>query len=1489
MRKFVLTNIPHSYNARLIKDYIEGTLDVDVVDVKVHPFIPGKALVILKDDLTDFQIASEAVKNERLEGREITIVNTQQEMAIVILNIDCEVLQKDILISYFKEKFANVEAAIKSCKICPDLNIAVVHFHEKYHQVLKDILKMKVHTPLPSKFCHITIEPFYTNFHDFIPTLISEDDESSSDAEIGSEESHSHSDSDSNKSSENVSDVEEKSESENSENESTQPVSKKYDYDTDDAENEEKANTAEESDSSGSESVIFMGKQRNAHSGFRGRGRGSFQRLDHLSREKDKMEYENIDVEKCFREKNAYIGRGAFAMRGRGSKHNNAEKSFNNQGKSSGGRQSHKHISLPKSSTSSFQGCTDKKRNQSQSDSSNDEDNSKRLSKRNSSPRVSFDLSTSAKESEPTNQKASRLHRWRSESSVDNNDSQKNASKKFIWNSSNTSNENISSRKASPLEDKQCVSQPMKKLKSVPIFSGNVASNDSDGKPDISPLQGSRLQKKTRLSEHYKESIDKLEEELKYLSEENARLKDKPKQSEIKLDMTSLQAKLLQPFFNTHQVECQIRYAVKEKAAVITGPDNLVKEFQLNLMLELRKIKEDYVAISKEMLTILTKEKGKKFLLNLGLNGALTAVENDSVKVAAFDENVLLEALKVLKSKLDGKETCTSDVEIPSEKFDHLKLRLEHDLLICVILEEKDITLVGVKDDVDIALRDVNNLLEDIGHYEKSFEVGEPEAKFFYCCLEEKIYSALKLVEITEQLMSETKLLLKFKGQKKNVHEAYQCLREIKDNVRISKWNLKDYFKEHELLLIAKNYDSDRTRLETFDYKEKYLYTFHISEEVDVSSLNQGNITLLDTFFNYQSPELTFDLSSTCKLIIKSEGNITKERSDVLVSLLGPEHDMRKTAVGKAFNSACPSHYKCLNECIDSDPTAKVFTVDKCGKLKCLAICHIVLNKWDSNNPDQSESLLTEAFKSVFSSAKTLGAKSVSFPAVGCGRAFKFPPSKVAEIFLQSLKDEKVETFLEKVAFLASEKDLFEKLKTSAPSIFQVKADSSDERETASEPDAESDYEEDSEGEDIVYPIDRKNLKNVQMTIFTLSKDIVESLKNEKKKSIIEQFLHVDHFQQNLLKRWPKSSWGKIVKEAVQHNVWVEQQQNKTTKDIDFCLTGQREKVLQVKSFINQEFLDVTKYLPKKQLISSQAPKRGTLEFMKFAIESDERFPSYWSINSNKKCLRKLREGRIIEPGEFDLLVSVDPATKDAVSKLFLQTMDPTRIGHGADAQGIAYTKLDVIDVQRVENPELFDTYRRERERLFRKMVQIGCVCKNIGTIGGSNTDVATAPLLNDSLKKELYHEINEHYLFHGAKADTITTLINSGLDPRVSNESCMFGKGIYTAEKSTKADQYADIRGQRVPNGTPLKMILTRLLLGNVFVCDSSHKSVRSKDSIKLSRPPCMKCQEDKCLCPDQILYDSVLGDGKWLFREFVVYHSNCCYPEFVITYRRL
>lgn len=155
----------------------------------------------------------------------------------------------------------------------------------------------------------------------------------------------------------------------------------------------------------------------------------------------------------------------------------------------------------------------------------------------------------------------------------------------------------------------------------------------------------------------------------------------------------------------------------------------------------------------------------------------------------------------------------------------------------------------------------------------------------------------------------------------------------------------------------------------------------------------------------------------------------------------------------------------------------------------------------------------------------------------------------------------------------------------------------------------------------------------------------------------------------------------------------------------------------------------------------------------------------------------------------------MDSVTEKAVEKLVLSTWQQQKLGHGRDAAGLSnlkYSGLKVLKVQRLENIDLYENYAHFRARLFHKAGDIG-VFEQLDGVSQSSKNIATTEHLDEDsiLKSELFPEINEHFLFHGTKADTYKKILSQGLDFRMAGEKGMFGQGMYLAESSTKADQY--------------------------------------------------------------------------------------------------
>ncbi|XP_052277425.1 uncharacterized protein LOC127876354 isoform X2 [Dreissena polymorpha] len=298
----------------------------------------------------------------------------------------------------------------------------------------------------------------------------------------------------------------------------------------------------------------------------------------------------------------------------------------------------------------------------------------------------------------------------------------------------------------------------------------------------------------------------------------------------------------------------------------------------------------------------------------------------------------------------------------------------------------------------------------------------------------------------------------------------------------------------------------------------------------------------------------------------------------------------------------------------------------------------------------------------------------------------------------------------------------------------------------------------------------------------------------------------------------------------------------------------------------------------KNSLERTCAADPGTEEWFKFMYKSEPCSPSYWTTFHSRKTLKDW--GLEAKKRPFIRLPIQGQDFQDVV-KLVQDTWDAQHVGHGRDAQGLGglnYTKVKVTKVERIENYELFHKYAVKRQELFKKALNTGRPFKSVETLKGSKGKVLTTSKIgnNSVLANEVYHEVNEHYMFHGT--DVVDKIVEQGLDCRLAGQTAMFGQGVYCAESSTKSDQYADPKGMR--SLTDRKMLLVRTCLGEPFVT-SSAKSY--------ARPPCKSCLEDKCHCSNNQFYDSVIGDGSWNFREFIVYNMTDVYPEYIVTYNRV
>ena len=167
-------------------------------------------------------------------------------------------------------------------------------------------------------------------------------------------------------------------------------------------------------------------------------------------------------------------------------------------------------------------------------------------------------------------------------------------------------------------------------------------------------------------------------------------------------------------------------------------------------------------------------------------------------------------------------------------------------------------------------------------------------------------------------------------------------------------------------------------------------------------------------------------------------------------------------------------------------------------------------------------------------------------------------------------------------------------------------------------------------------------------------------------------------------------------------------------------------------------------------------------------------------LPKNWKVVNKLEEDTVTT-------VEVDKDLADAITKLVQQSWDKDLVGVGADAKNLKHKAIEVKKVVQIESTSLYIEYEQQRKD-FCKRAATKTFPKVTCDPGEKEiqTSVHGIPVLDD----QLIPEINEHFLFHGAKVEFVDAILKQGIDYRLAGAG-LFGSGAYFCERTTKADQY--------------------------------------------------------------------------------------------------
>eukprot|EP00930_Biecheleria_cincta_P076954 TRINITY_DN6419_c0_g1_i1.p1 TRINITY_DN6419_c0_g1~~TRINITY_DN6419_c0_g1_i1.p1 ORF type:complete len:985 (+),score=236.50 TRINITY_DN6419_c0_g1_i1:123-3077(+) len=259
------------------------------------------------------------------------------------------------------------------------------------------------------------------------------------------------------------------------------------------------------------------------------------------------------------------------------------------------------------------------------------------------------------------------------------------------------------------------------------------------------------------------------------------------------------------------------------------------------------------------------------------------------------------------------------------------------------------------------------------------------------------------------------------------------------------------------------------------------------------------------------------------------------------------------------------------------------------------------------------------------------------------------------------------------------------------------------------------------------------------------------------------------------------------------------------------------------------------------------------------------------------------------------LPAAVNPAFQKLVDHCFVCKTTKDRRGK------IVPLRIEVVEIVRVQNGAAWMDYDKARQRIAEGVLQRSMLERQMSDISstGSNSTNSSLPaslrsraesdqdlkdfslefpVMTSSLHHEQLFEVlgqtdatcNEHWLFHGTSKAGVDGISDEEfrLNLAGSHRGTMYGKGMYFAECTTKADEYSE-----EDEDGYCWMLLCRAALGKTMVC--KEKKV----------PPDIleQCKKEG--------YDSLIGD-RWAavgtFREFILSDANQVYPAFIVRYKR-
>jgi hypothetical protein len=194
-------------------------------------------------------------------------------------------------------------------------------------------------------------------------------------------------------------------------------------------------------------------------------------------------------------------------------------------------------------------------------------------------------------------------------------------------------------------------------------------------------------------------------------------------------------------------------------------------------------------------------------------------------------------------------------------------------------------------------------------------------------------------------------------------------------------------------------------------------------------------------------------------------------------------------------------------------------------------------------------------------------------------------------------------------------------------------------------------------------------------------------------------------------------------------------------------------------------------------------------------------------------------------------------------------------------------SQFEVVQVLQNGSADIWRSYCAKREELSRES------CNPFQPRFGAVKTVTRR--FEHALQEPRRQDCNEFFLFHGTRPAAAQQICTSDfrIDLSGSNAGNLYGPGIYFAESSSKADEYATDDEDGLYKGL-YAMLLCRVCLGN-----PAFSAEVAPDVVQLQK----RLSNGEC--------HSILGDrarAVGTYREFIIRDPRQAYPAFAVIYRR-